>query len=40
MTRFGVQRDAGGDRLCRGGGTDVTESFELPDMLLTRLYWK
>jgi hypothetical protein len=21
------------------GGTDVTESFELPDMLLTRLYW-
>jgi hypothetical protein len=22
------------------GGTDVTESFELPDMLPTRLYWK
>jgi len=24
----------------RAGGTDVTESFELPDMLATRLYWK
>jgi uncharacterized protein YndB with AHSA1/START domain len=22
-----------------GGGTDVTESFELPSTLLTRLYW-
>src|ERR1700735_5072602 len=22
-----------------GEGTDVTESFELPDMLVTRLYW-
>ena len=22
-----------------GGGTDVTESFELPDTMLTRLYW-
>jgi Polyketide cyclase / dehydrase and lipid transport len=23
----------------RDGGTDVTESFELPSTLLTRLYW-
>jgi Polyketide cyclase / dehydrase and lipid transport len=23
-----------------GGGTDVTESFELPDTLPTRLYWR
>jgi uncharacterized protein YndB with AHSA1/START domain len=23
----------------RGDGTDVTESFELPDMLATRAYW-
>jgi hypothetical protein len=23
----------------RAGGTDVTESFELPDMLVTRVYW-
>lgn len=23
----------------RAGGTDITESFELPDMLATRLYW-
>jgi hypothetical protein len=23
----------------RAGGSDVTESFELPDTLLSRLYW-
>jgi hypothetical protein len=25
--------------LPRAGGTDVTESFELPSLLVTRLYW-